>query len=1073
MAHSLTAQLDCGRDVAEEILCFLNRDNTSRDGEELTSAGISAAVNEFLAFLRQQSRTAFEDAPNTAASVTPSQAKIVSQTSQVPQSQPELPPEKPNAVRPKRVDLQRILPAELTCKSPERDFVVSNDDFPSLGDTTTPIKSKQSSSGPLQSTPVPTKGNLEIANAPLVLEGIFNRSLPKSGRKRGKRASLISITTQTQPNLHAPAQSDSPKKRIAPIPVKRWQQASEENFISAQVSNSPMEAMKHQREVVRSINKETNVGQAESFDIPKMSTVSSVDVLERLAQLYARCICRNLVPNLFLELSFLMQLLVIRITERNSRSDILLGSASNCGYFAVQTISHCRPLLDIMEPSTLTLMKNIPHVAAMSSSLHVILCDLCSRERNFSLLRTSFLQGVSFDATVDSSENFPNTRLFGAFRKQRDAFYDLLKEWQKVTFSHHHKELDFNSRVAAIFDLSMDPCNLLHLAKLFALQMIATCCGNPDSGDLSSTSECTLRDLRNKCPEKFSELQSRLEKPGASSAGSTQHEFTGQQAFFYKFVLAASRAQFHEHLKNVLVSHIVEEDHFDVFPEDADTSIDSQVREELYTLLYRMRLYGAFLGLLEFLPYVTSSENNPQIIESQRSARQYTPPRIDVERLLRGAIEGKRLLPTLSWISTYLSMADTAVGSLPIFKGALDLLNTTFLSCEKSRPFFILVRLLIGWIFQNLHISVNFNSSRIPLSVPPEIEAFVDAQLIHMLCPFLASLKPILAEYYCMPTIEARKIVPLTRPDSAFEPNGVISKLEDAFYFGHSASVKKTLNFVVERVPANVVKSMKPVLVKQFREEVKKEIEELTRFGEEPTPQLMDTLSVNLCPRFQLKAENVIMPACDEKAAKLLDELLKAECTKEGMLVAKKLCARQYHVRILQWIRCHISKDYIHKEVKEVSANAQENSRDDGNDFENRALQSHCASASVNYIIDSLEELLRKILVGEIPSWRACLEETKRTMQMRKEWKPAPWEAVCRMLVDLGSLSIARYVDLRIVNAVIDILCEVNYEWGHHFVDSPRNQYIIEKFCDRDPSAAKKLLSDYQNKLNALEDSVP
>jgi len=262
------------------------------------------------------------------------------------------------------------------------------------------------------------------------------------------------------------------------------------------------------------------------------------------------------------------------------------------------------------------------------------------------------------------------------------------------------------------------------------------------------------------------------------------------------------------------------------------------------------------------------------------------------------------------------------------------------------------------------------------------------------------------------------------------------------------------------------------MLVEQFREEVRKEVDDLRRSGEKLSSRMIETLSFNLCPRFQLKAENMIMPACDEQAAKLLDELLKADCTKEGILVAKKICARQYHLRVLQWIRCHISKDYIHKELKEIPKSTENKPQAEVSCFENRPIENHSSSDSVTYIIDSLEELLRKALVDYIPSWRECLENTKRTMQNRKEWKRAPWSAVCHILIDLGSVSIARYVNLEIVDAVIRILEESDYVGNHHVVDSPRNRYIIDKFCHKDRCEAKKLLSEYQKKLNVLENSV-
>ncbi|OQR71384.1 codanin-1-like [Tropilaelaps mercedesae] len=905
--------------------------------------------------------------------------------------------------------------------------------------------------------------------------GIFNREIQDSNKGRAKRASLITQAPLSFTMDNSRQVAPSPKKRIQPRPAPPWQGPVPSDFVvTPEVSRSPKEATKKQRELARTMKQDSVSGGSPSsdevVDSPTIEFVNGQDTLDRIAHLYANCLIRNFVPNLLLELHFVLQLLVVRMKRTASQTSLLLGTVSNCAYFAVQVLWHGQSLLAMFEPSTLNLLKNLPHVKQMSEALHCKLSELCGQERSFFMFRSSFIQGVSFDATSDNADNFPTQQLFGAFRRQRDAFCELLKDWQAVTFGYYKNELRFTKRVRSIFDLSMDPCNLLHLAQLFVRQLVSTCCGSLETDESGNTSEKVLQDLRNRSPDKFSKLAGRLEKPVSTSL-STQYQFSGHQAFFHSFILEANYAQFHAHLKNVLIDYLLEGDKQDITPDDNETSIGSQIREELYTHLYRLRLYGAFLGLVEFLPYAMNCTVPPQTTEQQRKLRERMPPPIDLVESLRASIQEKRLLLTVSWTTAYLSMADQDIAIIATYQETWQILAALFRSCSSLDLYPTLLRLNIGWVFHNLSIPISFAGPTVDITLMPALEEFVDLQLLYMLCPFLSNLRSIIADYYCLNVSEVRKIAPVpidevSRPELLLE-----TKLEEMFFFVHPPSLKKTVAFVAERIPANVVRSRKPELVLQFREEVTTALKQVRDSGRAVTAEIVRTLSQNLCARLQLRAENVLLPACDRQIGLLLDELIVIDCGPDGVLVAKRICVKQCHMRVLQWIRRHISKEYVHDLIRECNKADIDEGGFDETAFKRKPVDAHKASDSVGHVIDSLQDLVKQTMAGEMPAWQTTVENVRQALLNRREWTQSAWSAAEALLIDLGVVSIMRTASSAVAKAVVSIFEDVGLR-GRYNVDSPRNRHMSKYFFNGYNDSIKILLNEYQLLIDGVNSTV-
>lgn len=210
----------------------------------------------------------------------------------------------------------------------------------------------------------------------------------------------------------------------------------------SQVSQSPTEATKRQKELAKTMKPEptTAVSGEDAFETPSLASVGQPAKLDRLADLYAMCLNENFVANLLMELHFVLGLVVAKIPppsitakSKTNTDSPLLTTASNCAYFAVRVLEKCTRLLELLDPATVQLLKELPHVKEMGPQMFERLEELSSKERNTSvLLKSNFIQGVSFDASIDNADNFPTQQKFGAFRRQRDAFYELLKDWQEV-----------------------------------------------------------------------------------------------------------------------------------------------------------------------------------------------------------------------------------------------------------------------------------------------------------------------------------------------------------------------------------------------------------------------------------------------------------------------------------------------------------------------------------------------------------------------------------------------------------------------------------------------------------------
>uniref|UniRef100_A0A8D0G857 Uncharacterized protein n=1 Tax=Sphenodon punctatus TaxID=8508 RepID=A0A8D0G857_SPHPU len=151
----------------------------------------------------------------------------------------------------------------------------------------------------------------------------------------------------------------------------------------------------------------------------------------------------------------------------------------NCVYFAVKVLDCQFEIISHLEKGTLKLLAENERVTSFSPSLQERLMAVYeSSTAKVSLLLPSCVQTVSFQPETDNRSNFPSDKAFHIFKKQRDIFYELLREWED---NHKKPSWDFErclgSRIRSMMAHLSAACSHSHFARLFQKQLIQMCKG--------------------------------------------------------------------------------------------------------------------------------------------------------------------------------------------------------------------------------------------------------------------------------------------------------------------------------------------------------------------------------------------------------------------------------------------------------------------------------------------------------------------------------------------------------------------------------------------------------------------
>ncbi|XP_075159429.1 codanin-1 like protein dlt [Haematobia irritans] len=479
-------------------------------------------------------------------------------------------------------------------------------------------------------------------------------------------------------------------------------------------------------------------------DLPDMEKLPGKNVVQRLAEVYVILIDNHLTTNFLNELSFLLNLLNVRLS---TTSPVSLTKAFNCLelqevvenndfqslkyledvkhaiYFALLCLNKEKLRLASLDAKTLKVVLTNERFAYMDDEVRNYLLDIYQKKQQITLDNpmhdTSIcfegkpFSNVYFQHDQDSRDNFTSHQEFANFRAQRDLFCNCLKIWETNHLNPNWKfSVEVAPKIEEIFKQSEHCVNMAHFAKLFVSQLLLS------ASSATSPEEMGLDvDL-----QKFSKLTQRLIAP---SQFSVDYQFPRAQAFFRDFILRARSLAFAEQLKMELYSQLImlndsSFDHINITKAETETEnhdssllIDATseqvaVRPEL---LNSMLILAKFLGFTISLPFVcnlSSSVLMPSTVEKKQvQLRSLTQTSFDLHLVVEESIDQGKLLITIPWMVQYMCMLDNISLQLERNAKVLNLLFALYWYLGYEDDTILpptskfIVTACLGWLFDS------------------------------------------------------------------------------------------------------------------------------------------------------------------------------------------------------------------------------------------------------------------------------------------------------------------------------------------------------------------------------------
>ncbi|XP_061896934.1 codanin-1-like [Entelurus aequoreus] len=690
---------------------------------------------------------------------------------------------------------------------------------------------------------------------------------------------------------------------------------------------------------------------------PEPSKVTSALALDLLAELYCTCISENLVPNIFLELFFVMQLLTSRSPVSNDaddesvcglNSDVLerhyLRQVHNCVYFAVKVLENQYQLLAHMDKCTLRLLAENERVASFSPHLRSRLCQAQDRSTaKLSLSVSTFIHSVPFQPATDNRSNFSSDKAFHTFKKQRDVFYEVLREWEDFhTEPNWSFDAALGSRIRGMMSQLTAAGNHSHFARLFLKQLIQMC---KDPGANGSPGDSPDADLLGMLGAdglgRLKRLEERLIQPHGVVGPCPPPSFPGHQEFFRDFLQTASCCQLNQHLQDSLCQQLLQLDDVSILSpaaaeqeEEGDGDLEQQDEKQRFaSVLLLARLLAKFLGFISFLPYQTSEKPSMELQEAAVALRSKSVPVLDVCAVLRSSMRRKRTILTVPWLVEFLSMLDFTGPLLLSYRvalGTLCLLYRRMILGGSGETLYLnklLLLSVLGWLFQIPVIpeEVFFTNDFTEVAKLEEVDAsgaagldfipLVDQQLLYTCCPFLGEFRKLLAAFVSGSSAKSggvvRKITPTSaEPRDAAGPRRSQQKLqadlEQAFFHNQPPSLRRTVEFVAERVGSNAVKHMKATLVRELVEKGEKMLKDGLQSAKANPSQLNESICAQLCEA-GLEALTRASRFCCEKSPEAIQTLLPDETSPAVLATSENITKHLATEKACSWLAANIT----------------------------------------------------------------------------------------------------------------------------------------------------------------------
>ena len=533
------------------------------------------------------------------------------------------------------------------------------------------------------------------------------------------------------PSLNIQSQQQQMKKRIKPTSIDANQSLIKGNgnlFKCSAAKNKPIspknsDYLKEEREMLKqfkmnmSINnfqKNANEEQARKNEFENVTAVviepkfdkivkTNREKIQKIEQLYSLILINNYWPYLFEEIKFIVEVVSKKsvIESSNVIADCdntqvinfdfnkLFNSYHNCYYFGWLSFDEI-----VIKKSFFTCFNvNIIHhlidnpflftFTESSSYIRTVLNNFLSQKLPSASISTNFAAEddnpfVSFQLETDGKQNFPDGYSFSTFRRQRDEFYRLYKQfnensWSTFMSGNKTNRSLFIAGIQNIFTMCKDVGNSYHLARLFVDQLVKSCSnqlyGNADSTKILNESfeqhrgikinQDRLNKLQNRIVERKHQAENLFEPENLYS-----ENFRPKELFFRDFIYYSDSHSFNEQLRLILKMKLIEMTscvHTNII---ADSYTPNDIKENLFNYFITVDLLAKFAGFLSFYSLETRRKLEKKgdttiFFEHQKSLRQiHHSPMFDIETYLVTSMQTHSLLVALPWIIEFLMFID-------------------------------------------------------------------------------------------------------------------------------------------------------------------------------------------------------------------------------------------------------------------------------------------------------------------------------------------------------------------------------------------------------------------------------
>ncbi|KAL3271000.1 hypothetical protein HHI36_021501 [Cryptolaemus montrouzieri] len=567
-------------------------------------------------------------------------------------------------------------------------------------------------------------------------------------------------------------------------------------------------------------------------------------------------------------------------------------------------------------------------------------------ERTLNCYETNGKHNICFVLDTDNRSNFPSDVSFQSFKKQRDLFYEILKIWEEDHMvAGWSFEYNLGRKIRTLLNYHQDPINFMRMSRLFMDQLLSTSGKNFLEKNLNETTSTLLTSLPNIDQDKFDRLKNRLVTQQTSKGINSAPEFTGYQEFYKEFIVISSNPSFLKHLCDTFISEINELNgttFTTLNTESTDNETDEDTKKAYVKCLRSLRTLAKFLGFVECMPYKCDNPSRSgNLVSHQIKVRNQVKPNLDVLDILQNSILNGTLTLCIPWLCKYLSMLDPITLRTTYYTSVINILITlyrNFGNSESSIPEhnIYLVKYTLGWFFElnnfphsvffeRLHSNGSFKMMDCHKPLGIDRLNIADQNVLYIFCPYLEEIRKLLtSKIVAKDRITIRHITPLSAAESPKEVarKKIENQLEEAFFNGHPASLRKTVDFVAERIASTCVKWLCYNVVPDFKRNLTKELHaqlrdwiKHKRNSEDILRKKSENFALDNLKRLEVFCEAEVDKIVEKKLKSAIVALLPLDCLPQMeaicIVAAKRMCLD----KVKQWTSTHIILSVLTKDI--------------------------------------------------------------------------------------------------------------------------------------------------------------